>query len=80
VERARAVHAAALVCNFGTTELLFCKNGNTALRTVDGTAAMCGYGSTVDGTAAMCGYGSTVDGTAAMCGYGSTHCDYTSDY
>jgi hypothetical protein len=32
-----------------------------ALHTIDGTAAMFGYGSTVDGTAAMFGYGSTVD-------------------
>jgi hypothetical protein len=37
--------AAALICNFGITELLFHKNGNMALRSTGGTAAaMCGYG------------------------------------
>jgi hypothetical protein len=39
------LQAAALICNFGITELLFRKNGNMALRSTGGTtAAMCGYG------------------------------------
>ena len=41
------LHAAALVCNFGITELLLRRNENTALCSTGGTAAaMCGYDNT----------------------------------
>jgi hypothetical protein len=41
------LHAAALICNFGITELLFHKNGNMEPCSTGGTtAAMCGYGNT----------------------------------
>jgi len=41
------LHAAAIVCIFGITELLLHRNENMALRSTGGTAAeMCGYGNT----------------------------------
>jgi hypothetical protein len=41
------LQVAALICNFGITELLFHKNGNMMLRSTGGTtAAVCGYGNT----------------------------------
>jgi hypothetical protein len=47
LQRAVPLYAAALICNFGITELIFIKNGNMALRSADGTtAAMFGYGNT----------------------------------